>query len=433
MSSLISIVGGFLLALSFLNKKSHKILQLWLWLALLPNFLPVILVLLSTMSFFYWFGLSFQGLWAIVFVHALINMGLVAHNLYRSINHKALASLELVYVEGASLRQWLWPVIKLLKDDILASFIFVFFICFASFSVPLILGNGLSTTLEVFIYEQIKIYKDWSTVSSLLIIELLALFILSTLGWKQDYKAIKEIRETKLWNFNHYKFFLFLPLTIVLSGWMVESLRGWNELYRLADYHSEILSSIPWTIFISLGVALLITGFLLLIAWVYPLKYLGKFLFGVGAPSTVLIGYSLVSWEFSNAYFSSALLIILALTLIFLPPLYRLYIATDFNDLHELVFMAESLGASRKLIYSKIIIPILFPKIISCAQLAALWACGEFALSSIIADNSFSLALIIKDLLQGYHLALAAILMWVILFIGCAIYFLLTGVESVIS
>src|SRR5438445_2391727 len=118
-SALVSVIFGFWAALGLLsftnNNRRHwrMILEI---LCLLPNFLPPIFILLSTLNVVDPFPMGIPG---IVFIHTLMNFGLVAVLLAGLIENKVGGVVELAYVEGASRGSFLFRgLLPMIKKDI---------------------------------------------------------------------------------------------------------------------------------------------------------------------------------------------------------------------------------------------------------------------------------------------------------------------------
>ena len=145
-------------------------------LVLLPNAAPVLLLLLAVIKFFPWA----RGLPGILLAHVLLNSGLVAVALVTLFQNKLSGQAELAWIEGAS--KWRFfrvGVLSYLKTDITVLGLFVFAICFASFSVPLLLGGSRATTMETLIFQKIRLSGDWGEAVALASIQAAAIFAIS--------------------------------------------------------------------------------------------------------------------------------------------------------------------------------------------------------------------------------------------------------------
>ena len=166
-SAAVSFIFGLWGALGFRSVRSLKKRQALEILALLPTLLPSLFVVLSFVN-----GTSFYGLWAIVAVHSLMNIGLVSVLIFHLIESQLGGWTTRAYLEGSS--QWYFfrkVVLTYLYKDFLLIFMAVFAFCFTSFTVPLLLGGVEFLTLETLIYEKIKISGLWGEAMTLSLIE----------------------------------------------------------------------------------------------------------------------------------------------------------------------------------------------------------------------------------------------------------------------
>ncbi|MCX7979162.1 MAG: ABC transporter permease subunit, partial [Bdellovibrionaceae bacterium] len=176
LSALISIVLGFWLALGllFLSHNFPTLRRLADVLCLAPSFLPPIFVLLAVLNLVDPFP---TGLAGIVLIHVWINSGFMAVMIAAVIELRAGRFMEIAWVLGASRWRILFDIlIPLIRRDLMLLFAFVFALCFSSFAIPLVVGGGKGTTLEVLIYEKIRISYDWGPALSIAVFQ--SLFVL---------------------------------------------------------------------------------------------------------------------------------------------------------------------------------------------------------------------------------------------------------------
>src|SRR5690606_17756883 len=124
-------------------------------------------VLLACLKFFSPFPFGFAG---IVLVHAVLNIGLAAVSIARVLDAKVGGWAELALIEGGSRGNFLAAVFSSVKRDIGIVFLFIFSICFASLTVPLVVGRFDALTTEVLIYEKIRVTGEWGQAFSLSIL-----------------------------------------------------------------------------------------------------------------------------------------------------------------------------------------------------------------------------------------------------------------------
>lgn len=102
--------------------------------------------------------------------------------------------------------------------------------------------------------------------------------------------------------------------------------------------------------------------------------------------------------------------IIVALALISFPLLFRWLGQASLESLNEQILIARSLGAAWSKILFEIVLPQRASVFFRMAGLGALWACGDFAVSSILAEGDQTWALWIQSLVDSYRLDLATLM-----------------------
>ena len=123
-------------------------------LAVLPNFAPPILLIVAVLSTL---GPGAEGVWGVVLVHSLMNVGLVSVFLKHSLQRKVSAWAQLAFLEGAERWRFWWGAgLSGVRRKLFYSFLFVFALCFTSFSVPMALGAS-SYSLETYIFELLRV------------------------------------------------------------------------------------------------------------------------------------------------------------------------------------------------------------------------------------------------------------------------------------
>jgi thiamine transport system permease protein len=66
------------------------------------------------------------------------------------------------------------------------------------------------------------------------------------------------------------------------------------------------------------------------------------------------------------------------------------------------------------------------------AGIASVWACGDFAVSRILADQDISLAMMTETLMSSYRLGLASVLSLSLIICGAICFFTMIGVGHVL-
>ena len=390
-------------------------------LSLLPNVAPVLLFLLAVMKF----APGLTGLTGIVVIHALLNTGLVAASVLRLFRSKISALADLAWVEGCSrTRFFTRAVIPLLAGDLGLIFSFVFAICFTSLAIPLVIGGSRATTLEVLIWQSIRIEGDFSKALGIAILQLGSILAFTFLLRRRTTtsQAAKSPSSHSL-----LSQFAGLPVVLLPPALLIISLfdRPWSGAVRLFDNDSlagELLKAIFGSFVITIGTGFLVSFFMIALATTEPRGFFRKFLLGYVAPSSVITGFAMliVSNKTGTATY---LKICVAITLISVPALYRLYWDAAVSGLRSQRATARTLGASNWLTFRRVVFPQLARPLGFVAGLSSLWAWGDFALSRTIAERDMTLGMMIQSLMSSYRFDLATFLVWILIIGGAATFF----------
>lgn len=410
LSAVGSLVFGFWmsLGLTYFSKaifpKSRPFLDM---LCLIPNFLPPLFVLLGILNAVEIFPMGIPG---IVFVHTVINAGLVAVLLAQATEEKVGPVDELSFVEGAGkflfFRKALLP---LLAKDFLLIGLFIFTICFSSFSVPLIVGGGRGTTIEVLIYEKMRLSNDWGGAVVLALLQSAFIgFLALTIHYRGHISKDKKVElhlAKSLWGV----FPIFFASGLLLYGYFQGLSEGSGFEASFYGVQSALFHSLLGSLSISLTVGLLTFVGLLTIAYCWPQLWFEKFLNSYMAPSTALACFSLLVL-LPNEDWYPFIKIPLAFVMLNLTGLYRLGWDSQLTALKKQYEIAVTLGASQQLIFRHVLLPQVIERSGVLAGLAAVWACGDFAISRILAHRDLTLAMMTETLMSSYRLHQAVIL-----------------------
>lgn len=390
-------------------------------LCLAPNFLPSLFVLLATLNLLDPFPMGIAG---IVVIHTLINLGLVAVLLARAIESRLGGLTEQAYVQGSSKFYFLTKIFfPILKKDIFLIGLFVFIICFGSFSVPLIVGGGRGTTLEVLIYEKIRLSSHWGEAVLIALLQSVFIFLVSLFSAKRSPEMPEYQANFRLIRSVTGPFVVLLTAGFILWGYGQGVLEGLSQLSFFYEIQSAVVEALGGTLLIGISVGGLSFFLLMLIAWIGSDPLLNGILRGYMAPSTALTCFSILllgpndgAWPF--------LKIPLAFMLISLASLYRLGWESRLESLRGQVAIAKTLGASRGLIFKSILLPQISAGAGLLSGLAAAWATGDFAVSRILAQRDLSLAMMTQNLMSGYRLSQSTVLSLLVMLCGLICFFI---------
>lgn len=405
--SLILGTWGALALLSFSTNSQSKMRRALQVMCLLPNFLPPLFILLAVLNFINPFPM---GLIGISIVHILMNFGLVAVLLAESIQGRLGGMAELAYVEGAGRFQFMTQVfVPLLRKDLLLVFLFVFVICFGSFAVPLIVGGIHGTTVEVLIYEKIRISGDWGAAVVLALLQSVFIFLTSFLAFRGQASVLRKTANLSLIK-DPSGAVLIIGVMGAFAWSYAEGLyRGLSQPLSWSLFTDNLWQASVGTMTLGLSVGLFCYVGLLLIAYCSPQQWFERFLTGYVAPSTALACFSILIVG-PNEGFIPFIKIPLAMTLLSLNSLYRMGWSTELQALRTQAQISYSMGASPWQIFAEIIFPQVSARAGFLSGIAAVWACGDYAVSRILAHRDLSLGMMTETLMSGYRLNQAILL-----------------------
>ena len=393
---------------------------------LLPTLVPGLVTIFSVTKL--WSNLV--GWSGIVFVHALINSGLLAVVMARVFREKLGALSELAYVESAGfLLFWRKGALTYLRGDLLRMSLAVFAVCFASFAVPLMIGGSRGTTLELLIYQKLRLDSAWNSALSLALAQA-GFLLLATLFLRDRVATSNAACVSPLLQWRPGLLLGVGPAAIVIFGLLTGAEGGWAELKALPQLVPMLGELLLNSFFVSISVGAATIGLMAVIAYIYPRASFRRFLLGYAAPSAVLTGFALlIAWR--GLGLATYCKIVLGCVLLFLPGFYRLQMDSLLTGLRGQVAVAETLGASPGLIFRQITWPQIAESIYGLAALAAFWAWGDFSISSIVAERNLTLALYVRALMESYRLAGATLLLYLLLLAAGVTYFLFRSLHHV--
>lgn len=434
-STLLAMIFATLSALGLLYLERTRwsfLLSSVIGLLILPSLIPSLFVLISL---FHMFDPFPMGLVGIVIAHAFIYYGVSGVALYFHIKSSINTYAEIAYLSGAT--KWtFWRRIAgpLLKTAFTIQAFVIFVASFASFSIPLVVGGGKGTTLEVLIYEKIRIGAEWSDAILIALIQMLLLFLVSLplqnrkpmLSWEQ--KSFQKV--SPLMGSSTALILMMVPaLGIVISYFwgVIESL----SMISLSEL-SFIISSIHmWgTLWISLFTSLLLLALYAAILVLYKHNFLKAFLYGYVAPSSALTSFAYLVFG-SDSMWITYFKIPLVLTLLLAPMLYKLVWEPRIKSLESQRQMAWLLGSSDIEILKRIQWPQSEAVVWMTLALAIAWSAGDFAVSRMLSSRELSMGMLVDTLMSGYRIHLATVASALLIGVILLLYFLVKGVYYV--
>lgn len=429
-SAAVSVAVGILGGCGLLCLASRRLRRLVEGLALLPNAAPVLLLLLAVMQLFP----AARGFPGIIFVHVLLNAGLISVQFANLVSHKISGMAELAYIEGASRWRFFWRgALPVLGPDLLQLFLFVFAVCFASFAVPLTLGGGQATSVEVLIYQKIRISADWSQAVGLAWLQMLV--VLSLSWWLRRREgaplAFRPVR-THLLEWSPGLAVVALPVVVLVFGLLGGLGSGFAQVASLPELREQLPVLLAGSVVVGTLSGLIVVAVLFAFAFARPEGGLRKFFGGYSAPSSVLVGFAiLLVWRAPGP--ATFLKIPIGIALVTIPSFYRLQWSSVLSSLEGQITVARTLGAGESLIFRRLIFPQVIAPATRLGGIAALWAWGDFALSSVIAERPVTLAMAAQALMNSYRLDGATVLVWAVLFGGLVTYGFFAGAGYVLG
>lgn len=402
-------------------------------LLLLPSVLPALYIVTASLEVFSHLQWGLYGLWAVVVVHTLMNMGLVGVSIVQLIEGKMGGMIELALVEGAS--RWILfkTTIAYLKHEIVLIFFYVFAISFVSLSVPLLVGGDSGATVEVYIY---RLALGRGQFSEAILLSIGQIFFLALFSfflqrpWPRRSRAVVSLH-----NFGSA---ICLGFSLLISAILIfSSLSGFGLGLSQVLENQVIMARLPELLVGSftecMTVSLLVFGLLNVYLFLWPHAILHRVSLGLSAPSTVLIALGLYAIFDSQNHNDLIVLAVVAIgfTLTVWPTLYRLRGYEVLRRLEDQMAQAQILGATRRQIFLDITLPQAWSDFAFVAGVAAFWASGDFALSTIIVGRDITLAMLAQTLVGGYRIEAAATVTWLALVVGIFVFLLFQGVGRV--
>lgn len=424
-------LGGF--GLLWISRVVNPRTFFWLEkLILLPNMLPSLFVIVSCLGFINPFPYGKLG---IILIHTIINIGLVSVLFSQIVVKKLSAMGSLSLVEGASRWQFFRVgILGYLTPDIFFLFLFVFAISIVSFNVPLLVGGSSGTTLEVLIYENLVITRNWSESIILCVLQMTIVGLVSFLR-KPTNIGMSEERESQMLELVEWKWgltFPFLALVLVLVSPLLAISNGLRQLHFLEIQWSFLIQPILNSFLIGLFTGICLFCLTSFACFGFELRWWRRFLLFYLPPGAVLVGFSffiLAKW----IEFSVNTQIILGLSLLFFASSFRLSLASSLSHLLPQIEVAQILGAKPVKIFKELIFPQMIKQLVFASGVGSMWSCGDFALSSILSSEDFHLALIIKSLAASYRLDAAQLLMFILYGVALILFLLWWRLGNVIS
>ncbi len=432
LSSLFGVMTGALGALALLSlstyPRTRRAMDLLL---LLPSFLPPLFLVLSLLALIEPFPMGNLG---VTLAHIFAFSGFVSVLLARHTLSELSQQMEVAYLLGASSFLTFYRVLLPQWRPLLLNFLFLIFVtAFTSFSVPLALGGGKGTNLEVLIYEKIRIENNWQAAFAIGAVQSLFLFLFF---WNPQHAP--QTMKQSLWQ-----------KTVPYQRWLWLSLFCLPSLLLSLAYAQQIAVSLQWThefpVSIETIVQLsahtlwvsLLTGALTLMALVgliycfFILKQHTDIWRRLVSPSQAFVAVAMIALFSAREFWSFSWAVAVACTYCALPFLLKLNFIPALKDLQSQFTESARMGASSWQSLTGVILPQIWPNLCFLSGLSAVWASGDFAISSVIGLQSMTLAMKIDSLLGSYRIFPATQLSLLWLFLASLVLYFFMGVFNV--
>lgn len=430
MQSLLSSVGALLLGFVLFRAAQGWSLGFWQRFVelslLLPNLVPPLFTVMGILTLGSLASQFPYGLGAVIFVHILLNAGLVAVSFGRLAQTKIAGLAEASFVMGATPHRFWWSVAwPALRGDIACIFLFVFSLCFTSFSIPLLLSGDRAVSLEVSILDFIRLEGRWDKAVILALLQSSALLLLALLLPRPFWPPRPHRARLQLLALPFGRSLVFLPAGLIMLGWYL----GFTQSLNVSldeNIKAVLIEACLTTAAIGAAVGLAHLMLFLIVAFVFPHPGLSRFLNGYLAPSPVITGFALILIPIEGDVVALTKLIA-ALTLISFPLLYRWMVHSSLLGLEKQVEVARSLGASWSAVLFEVVWPQAGAQILRACGLAGVWAVGDFALSGMLLSDGETLPMLIDGLLGSYRIEAAYTLLPPLMILGIMVYGLFVG------
>lgn len=405
-------------------------------LLLLPSLLPPLFVILICFHFIDPFPFGVIG---IALAHAVTYAGLVAVHMKSFLEAHILKFAFIAELLGSSRWRFWRTSFPLLVPELTSLFLVVLLASFSSFSIPLVMGGGRGTTLEILIYEKFKIEGDIAAALLLSIMQMLAVFVLVfggrffSSGFVEKFKQgrtellSRPPRLVTSW-LGALSLVLFLGIFWLHFLWGI--IQGWQELWDLHQIWSVAMDTLYPSLILAMSTGFLLVLFFFLLLSKGSSSWLRGLVQAWASPPTALVGLALIllngsfQWNLWGLY-------ILGFVLMCLSPLYRWGFQEDWQRMQRLRWIGDSYGASWWIDMRWIVLPYFWQKVWRMSGIGAVWMLGDFALGKILLGGEATLPLLIEGLVNSYRLDAGIALSGLLMLLSLLVWMIFRGVSLV--
>lgn len=430
-SALVTLALGFVVALGHIKIPPNRFIgrSIFEILCLITQFIPIVVSLVGILNLIQPFPMGTVG---VIAMHAFLNFGLGAILLSQHMRSIWGETSDVARTLGVTrFNFWIKVGFPQIKRQVSLIFLYFFSMFFTSFSIPLVVGGGRGTTLEILIYEKMRLSSDWSSAILLAWVQIIFIFSLSFLALKTNKVALKKNSNVTWLGSNVGIALLLILMTGLFVGYSSGLAEGWLLRHELSTFSTDFIYGFGNSILIGMMTYVLVMGIFKGLAFVGVLPdWLDHFLNGYLAPSTSLTCFAFLVILPANQVWSYVK-IPLAFTILTIPALYRMGFGERLKALQSQIEHADLLGANAYLTFKEVTWPQIKSQTRFLGALVATWACGDFAVSRILSTQDFTLGLIVQTLLSTYRMSLAS-LVSVLLLLSCFFcFFIIMGWDYV--
>lgn len=434
LSSFFSLFFGYFIFKGLIRLRPNVNLKIWAvieFINILPSLLPALFILLIGFMTFEPFPMGTAG---IVLLHTLSNAGLCAQFFLKRYDEKLISLDQVSQVLGLSERVFFRKVFPLIKQDLVQMFLFLFILCFSSFAIPLVAGGGHGTTLEVLIYEKVRIENNMAMASLYSLIQ----FAMLCVGIWIFLRPGKPENRRNSKGFTGSLFASTFNLILILIGYAyliyqmtAVAADGWSQFWDVYPQLS-LVSLGTKSISYALGVSLLTYILLIASAYLIPNRFLSKILYMAQLPSMNIFAIMIL---FIQIYWikNVNVLFVLIYSYISFVALFKMGWNEKLADLEKQNELAEVLSLTSKRRF-------LFINWLQLNQygfylsfFAGAWVLGDFVLSKLIFSQDVTLAMLSQTLLSSYRIDLSFMVFLIIICVMFLLFVLLKGLEYVVD
>lgn len=431
--SILSVVGTLLIglmgAMGLLWAREHgapSVYSTLEYLVLLPSMLPSLFVIISVLSTVKNYPLGLSG---VVILHVLSMSGFCSVLLLRLFDDKLgaySATARSLGARGFFFIRKMWPLIH--RDVFLISGVF-FFYFLTSISIPLIIGGSGFTSIEKVIFDQISVQHNWSRAIQYFLFQ--AAWLIPIFIWTQSYTTrVATSNATMCLGASPLGLVAVgLPALIVVVGLFMRFLPGWKALVLFPEFYQNIHLVIVGSLLLGFATGTVTMLFLFSWAFLSLHRWSFKVLRGLCVPSVSILSLAYVVLAIPGvAAFANAAL---ALSLVFVPLLFRLGVYPQMTRLQLQIESAVQLGAQPVFLFRKIVFPQIAHQVFVLSGLSSIWSMSDFTITRIILEKDWSLGLWMQSLVNQYRWDVAVAGCWLLIFCGFIVFFFFWSVARV--